>query len=64
MFKINNPLKVALVYAIIGTLWIIFSDLVAEWLFSNKADLAIAQTIKGIVKHQPPRRPDMTRVSR
>lgn len=40
-------LKVVLIYAIFGSLWILFSDKAVEWMFDTRELLMIAQTVKG-----------------
>ena len=39
--------RFALIYALLGTLWIGFSDQAVDWLFSGSGMLTTAQTIKG-----------------
>lgn len=42
------PLRVTLCYVLVGGLWIVASDSLANWLFGDLATLAIAQTVKGL----------------
>ncbi len=42
------PLRVTLCYVLVGGLWIVASDSLANWLFGDLTTLAMAQTIKGL----------------
>lgn len=44
-----RPLKIALIYALLGSVWIFISDHVVQWLLPDKAGYLIAQTLKGLV---------------
>ena len=44
----RGPLLIALLYAVLGVLWILFSDYWAETLVSNPAALKMIQTWKGL----------------
>jgi len=46
MFKLS-PLKIAIIYAIIGCLWIFFSDNLLLLFFTNQETILKAQTFKG-----------------
>ena len=43
----KGALRIALIYAAVGALWMIFSDLAVGWLFGRSGAALIAQTIKG-----------------
>ena len=42
-----SPLRIALVYAALGGLWIVFSDQAFEWLFGIPAQVTLANMLKG-----------------
>ena len=43
----NPALKVALLYIVFGVIWILFSDMIVDWMFVEKHLVAHAQTYKG-----------------
>ena len=43
----NPALKVALLYIVFGVIWILFSDMIVDWMFVEKDLVAHAQTYKG-----------------
>ena len=43
----QGALRIALIYAAVGALWIIFSDLAVDWIFGRSGTTFIAQTLKG-----------------
>ena len=43
----NPALKVALLYVVFGVIWILFSDMIVDWMFVEKDLVAHAQTYKG-----------------
>jgi PAS domain S-box-containing protein len=43
----SDILKIVLIYAVFAGLWILLSDQIAEWVFTDAATLQIAQTLKG-----------------
>jgi hypothetical protein len=43
----QGGLRIALIYAAVGALWIIFSDLAVDWIFGRSGTTFIAQTLKG-----------------
>ena len=43
----KGGLRIALIYAAFGALWIIFSDLAVDWIFGRSGTAPVAQTIKG-----------------
>lgn len=45
--QISSALKISLIYALIGGLWILLSDRLATILFTNPDQLSIVQTYKG-----------------
>ena len=45
--KISSALKISLIYALIGGIWILLSDRAATLLFTNPDQLSIVQTYKG-----------------
>jgi hypothetical protein len=47
MRYLSFPVKVSLIYAIFGILWIFLSDRLLEWLISDVAMLSLIQTMKG-----------------
>ncbi|NMC54314.1 MAG: PAS domain-containing protein [Chloroflexi bacterium] len=44
----NSALRIAILYLIAASVWIVFSDRIVEWLVVDKSNLTQAQTIKGI----------------
>ncbi|MEW6672967.1 MAG: ATP-binding protein [Thermodesulfobacteriota bacterium] len=44
-----NPMRVALPYAAISSVWIVATDMVIGWLFSAHDSFQMAQTIKGLL---------------
>ena len=44
-----EPLKTALIYALIGSVWILATDKVVVWLFEGSSALLWAQTFKGLL---------------
>ena len=44
-----RPFVVALIYAILGALWIALTDILVDWIFEDTQKYLIAQFIKGIV---------------
>ncbi len=45
--RMPYPLRLALLYALIGGLWILVSDRLAAWLFPNPQILLEVNTFKG-----------------
>ena len=43
----RGGLRIALIYAAVGALWIIFFDLAVDWIFGRSGAGVIAQTLKG-----------------
>src|SRR5208337_4394466 len=43
----KSGLRIALIYAAVGVLWIIFSDLAVDWIFGRSGVALAAQTLKG-----------------
>ncbi len=43
----NSALRIALAYATVAALWILFSDKAVEWLFDDPVKIALASTLKG-----------------
>jgi len=44
-----RPLQVALIYALLGTAWILISDRAVEWLLAGSVEYLVAQTLKGLL---------------
>ena len=44
-----RPVVVALVYAILGAVWIALTDILVDWLFEDSQNYVIAQFVKGII---------------
>jgi len=44
-----RPFVVALVYAILGAVWIALTDILVDWIFEDSQNYVIAQFIKGII---------------
>ena len=47
--KHSSPLRVALIYAFIGSAWILITDRAVEWLFADQTTLLVVQSIKGLL---------------
>lgn len=47
MSPYKQALRMALIYVLVGAVWILFSDRAAELLFADQATLARVQTVKG-----------------
>ena len=46
-FLFDSGLRIALIYAAAGVLWIVFSDLAVEWIFGQSKAALVSQTVKG-----------------
>jgi response regulator RpfG family c-di-GMP phosphodiesterase len=47
MMKLPAHYRIVSIYLVLGIVWIFFSDMAVELIFSNKEDLTFAQNIKG-----------------
>ena len=44
----KSPLKITIIYALFGAIWIVLSDKVAVWIFSGQETYVDVQTVKGL----------------
>lgn len=49
MMHAPRPVRIAVLYAVFGGLWILTTDTLVEWVFAGETSLAAAQTAKGLV---------------